>query len=119
MEDISLNLDNGAVLNFKGRLFSESSMYDEENGVLTRHKLYQTEEQEHVYSVVSGAGKDRSRRAYKVAMRGDTCIMSDGHAEMTMPYEYLKLFARSLCGIQGESAPMLDMFEETLRAANC
>lgn len=28
MEDIALKLDNGAILDFRGRLFSEASWYD-------------------------------------------------------------------------------------------
>lgn len=34
MENIALTLDNGAVLDFRGRLFSEASWFDEDSGVL-------------------------------------------------------------------------------------
>ena len=37
MENIALTLDNGAVLDFRGRLFSEASWFDEDSGVLTHH----------------------------------------------------------------------------------
>ena len=33
MEDIALKLDNGAILDFRGRLFSEASWYDEETAL--------------------------------------------------------------------------------------
>ena len=78
MENIALTLDNGAVLDFRGRLFSEASWFDEDSGVLTHQKLYSTEGNEQVYSVVSGTGKTRSRRAYRIAVQGDTCSVTDG-----------------------------------------
>ena len=43
MEEICLKHDNGSDLQFRGRLFSECSWYDEEHGMLTRQKLYVTE----------------------------------------------------------------------------
>ena len=39
MENVALTLDNGAVLDFRGRLFSEASWFDEDSGVLTHQKL--------------------------------------------------------------------------------
>ncbi len=56
MEDISLRNDAGHDIAFKGRLFSECSWYDDETGVLTRQKLYVTEDNEQIYYIVSAAG---------------------------------------------------------------
>ena len=62
MENIALTLDNGAVLDFRGRLFSEASWFDEDSGVLTHQKLYSTEGNEQVYSVVGTYFCEGSRR---------------------------------------------------------
>ena len=39
MENVALTLDNGAVLDFRGRLFSEASWFDEDSGVLTHRNF--------------------------------------------------------------------------------
>lgn len=119
LEEVSLALDNGAEMRFQGRQFAGGSWFDEENQVLTRQNLYVTEKNEHIYSIVSGAGAKRSRRAYKVTMQGDTCTMFDGHNEMTMSFDMLMLAVRALAGLDKEAAPTLEMIEETLKAANC
>ena len=119
LEHVALPLDNGAALDFHGRLFSEASWFDEESGVLTHQKLYATSENEQVYSVVSGAGRMRSRRAYRIGVQGDSCTVSDGKSEMTLPFDMLMLAVRSLCGLDEKATPSLELVEETLRAANC
>ena len=95
-ESMALRLDNGAEIAFSGRQFAGGSWYDEETGVLTR-------------------------RAYRVALHGKTCTMSDGKTEITLELEMLMLAVRALTGLdrEGEGVPMLDLVEETLRAANC
>ena len=40
MENITLRLENDAVLSFRGRLFSEAVWNDEDSGVFTHQKLY-------------------------------------------------------------------------------
>lgn len=119
MEDIALTLDNGAILDFRGRMFSEASWYDEDNGVLTHQKLYITDQHEQVYSVVAGAGNSRSRRGYRIGVEGDTCTVHNGRSEMTMPFDMLMMAVRSLCGLEEGATPSLELVEETLRAANC
>ena len=119
MENVALTLDNGAVLDFRGRLFSEASWFDEDSGVLTHQKLYVTEGNEQVYSVASGAGRTRSRRAYRVSLHGEACTINDGRTEMTLDLEMLMLAVRALSGLEKDDAPTLDTVEETLRAANC
>lgn len=119
MEDIALTLDNGAILDFRGRMFSEASWYDEDSGVLTHQKLYITDQHEQVYSVVAGSGNTRSRRGYRIAVQGESCTVHNGRSEMTMPFDMLMLAVRSLCGLEEGATPSLELVEETLRAANC
>lgn len=119
LENITLHLDNGADLSFSGKQFAGGSWYDEETGVLTRQNLYVTDKSEHVYSIISGQGVARSRRAYRVTLEGEQCVMDDGRNSMTMDLEMLMLAVRALTGLDKESTPTLEMVEETLRAANC
>ncbi len=116
---VALHLDNGADMEFSGRPFAGGSWFDEETGELTRQRLYATESGEHVYSIVTGQGQQRSRRAYRVSMHGDACTISDGRTEMTLDLEMLMLAVRALAGLDKDDAPTLDSVEETLRAANC
>lgn len=118
MENVSLKHDNGPELAFRGRLFSECSWYDEDNGVLTRQKLYVTEQNEHVYYIVSGSGATRSRRAYRVSVMGDRCVIHNGATEMMLQFDMLMLAVRGLCGLEADATPTLAMVEETLKAAN-
>jgi len=119
MEEIVLQLDNGTSLEFKGRLFSEASWYDEDSGVLTHQKLFVTDSHEQVYSVVTGGGNNRSRRAYKIRVQGEACTIFDGRTSMNLPFELLMMAVRSLCGLDEGAIPSLETVEETLRAANC
>ena len=118
-ETITLHLDNGAEMRFDGKQFAGGSWYDEETGVLTRQNLYVTDKNEHVYAITSGQGTSRSRRAYRVSLEGERCIMHDGRVSMTMELESLMLAVRTLTGLDKDAVPTLEMVEETLRAANC
>ena len=94
--NVVLHLDNGTDMRFSGRPFAGGSWFDEETGELTRQKLYATESGEHVYSIVTGQGQSRSRRAYRVALHGEACTISDGRTEMTLDLEMLMLAVRAL-----------------------
>ncbi len=119
LESMVLHLDNGAEIAFSGRQFAGGSWYDEESGILTRQNLYITEGNEHIYSIVTGKGHQRSRRAYRVSLHGETCTINDGKTEITLQLEMLMLAVRALAGLDREDATMLELVEETLRAANC
>lgn len=119
MDAISLKLNNGEKLNFNGRLFSESSWYDEDEASITTQKLYITDTHEQVYFVASGSEEKRERRAYRIATHGDSCTVDNGSLEMSMPFDMLMLAVRSLCGLDDGATPSLETVEETLRAANC
>ena len=95
MENISLKHDNGDALRFRGRLYSECSFFDEENGSLTRQQLYVTDAGEQIYYIVRGTGKDRSRVAYRVSVDGDSCVMDNGKESIAMSFDMLMLAVRS------------------------
>lgn len=114
---ISLHSDNGAELTFRGRLFSESSHYDEESGVLTRLRLFETDKGEHIYSIISGDGATKTRRHYIIAPEGDLYRISDGIQTLMLPLDLLFTAVLGLCGIDGEKAEELKpVFEENLRS---
>ncbi|MBO4318756.1 MAG: hypothetical protein J5855_10880 [Mailhella sp.] len=117
MDTVTIKTDNGKNLTFSGRLFSETSWYDEENGALTAQKLYITDKGEQVYSIVSGDGRHRERRAYRIAVHDNICTIESGGSLMALPVDMLMLAVRSLCGLRSEQAPV--SVEEILRAANC
>ena len=118
MEDVSLKHDNGPDIFFRGRLFAECSWYDEENGVLTRQKLYVTDTNEHIYYLVNHAGEERQRRAYRLSVLGDRCVIHNGNTEMVLQFDMLMLAVRSLCGMSAGMESAIDMVEQTLKAAN-
>ena len=93
--NVVLHLDNGAEMQFSGRPFAGGSWFDDETGELTRQKLYTTESGEHVYSIVTGKGQQRSRRAYRVSLHGEACTINDGRTEMTLDLEMLMLAVRA------------------------
>jgi hypothetical protein len=115
-ENIFLRSDNGAELNFRGRLYSESSYYDEESATITRLRLFITDQSEHVYSIVSSSGAEKQRRHYTVAPDGGQYRISNGVQTLTLPLETLFAAVFGLCGIDPERAGELKSgFEENLR----
>ena len=118
MEDVSLMHDNGPDIVFRGRLFAECSWYDEESGALTRQKLYVTDTNEHVYYLVNHTGEERQRRAYRLSVLGDRCVIHNGNAEMVLQFDMLLLAVRSLCGMSAGTESAIEMVEQTLKAAN-
>lgn len=118
LESISLKHDNGSDFSFRGRLFSECSWFDEENGTLTRQKLYVTDTNEQVYYIVRSRGQQRTRHAYRLAVKGESCTIFNGVTEMSLPFDMLMLAVRGLCGLDAAATPTLGQVEELLRAAN-
>ena len=123
MEDVSLNHDNGPDIYFRGRLFAECSWYDEERDTLTRQKLYVTDANDHIYYLVSQAKEERQRRAYRLSVLGDRCVIHNGNTEMVLQFDMLMLAVRSLCGMNAGAesvmeTDVIEMVEQTLKAAN-
>ena len=118
MESICLKHDNGADLQFRGRLFSESSWFDNENDILTKQKLYLTEENEQVYYIVRIQNSERTRSVYKLSIDNNQCTMANGISKMTLEIDMLMLAVRQLCGLNDETSKSLSMVEEVLKVAN-
>ena len=116
MENITLRLENDAVLSFRGRLFSEAVWNDEESGIFTHQKLYVTDKGEQVYVIRKG-GERRLCRAYRVSLRGDRCLIYNGRSTLELPLDLLMLAVRTLCGTDDPLA--LEQVEESLRSASC
>jgi hypothetical protein len=116
-DNVMLRSDNGAELFFRGRLFSESSQYDEETGTLVRLRLFETDHGEQVYSIISGVGTNKRRRHYIISAEGEYYRLSDGVQTMLMPLELLFAAVFGLCGIDPSRAEELKpAIEEGLRS---
>lgn len=118
MDNFCLKHDNGDDLRFQGRLFSECSHFDEENSSLTRQQLFLTEDGEHVYYIIRSGNGNRTRHAYKLKVQDDECVINNGRAEITLKLDLLMLAVRSLCGLDAEDSPSMEMVEELLKAAS-
>ena len=116
LENISLKHDNGEDMRFRGSLSSECSWYDEEHGVLCRQKLYVTENKDQIYYIMRTGAEEHSRRAYRLKVQDQTCIIHNGKAEVRMPITLLMLAVRGLCGMDARNATSLAMVEEMLTA---
>ena len=86
--------------------------------MLTRQKLYVTDNNEQVYYIVRSAGQERTRHAYRFSMRGENCVIDNGQSEMTMQFDMLMTAVRGLCGLEAGATPSLEMVEDMLKAAN-
>lgn len=118
MEEITLKHGNGDIMRFQGRLFSESSDFDKDTGALTRQQLFIADNGDQVYYIVRTQGRERTRHAYRLAVKNDTCVINNGRMEITLPFDMLMLAVRSLCGLSADATPTLSMVEEMLREAN-
>ncbi len=119
MERIVLPNDYGKEISFRGRIFSECSYYDEETKTITRQCLYITDKGEQAYSIATGAGSSKERRAYLLHIEGDECIINNGAGEIVLRTDLLMATMQTLCNFDQEcSEELLKSLEETLNAAN-
>ncbi len=119
LEEYTLRNEAGVEITFKGRLFSEGSYFDEESGALTRLKLYLTDENRQVYSVVSGSNTAKWRQVYTLHVEGDLCHINNGVQDITLRTDMLLAAVFGLCGIDPNKAEELKAsLEETLKTAN-
>ena len=86
--------------------------------MLTRQKLYVTDNNEQVYYIVRSSGQERTRHAYRLSVHGENCTIDNGHSEMTMQFDMLMTAVRGLCGLEADATPSLEMVEDMLKAAN-
>lgn len=118
MEKFCLKHDNGEDLCFTGRIFSECSWFDEDDGVLTRQQLFACDNGEQIYYVIRTKGRERTRHAYRMKVEGDHCVINNGNTEVTLGFDMLMLAVRGLCGISEDVAPSLEKVEELLKTVN-
>ena len=120
LHDITLRNDAGVEIRFHGRLFSESSFFDEEQGLLTRMKLFGTNDGRLIYSVVSGSSTSKSRRVYVLRREDDLWHIHNGTYTITLQEATLLETVFELCGIgAGQTDSLRQSVEENLNAANC
>ncbi|CAK7030918.1 MAG: hypothetical protein DELT_02784 [Desulfovibrio sp.] len=118
-ENFVLRNDAGDEVRFSGKLFSESSYYDEEHGALTRLKLFVTDDGRQVYSVVSNSSTAKWRRVYTMRVEGDLCHISNGMQEMTLGIDMLLTVVTGLCGIDEAQGETVRAFiEDSRKSAN-
>lgn len=120
MEEITLHNDIGSEIVFNGSLYAEHSFFDEDSGSLTQQRLYLTQDGSQVYSVVTGSGQSRERRAYVIRREGRLCKINNGLFDVTVSTEDLVTVVKGLCGMT-DSAQYEDFFhkvKETELAVN-
>ena len=104
-------------LTFSGRLFSEGSFFDEEDGALTRLRLFIQDGNCLVYSVISGSGLGKDRRVYRLKAENDLCHIDNGRQELSLPLDLLFTAVFGLCGVAaGQEAELRAALEESLNA---
>ena len=103
MTGITLKNDNGAEIAFTGKLYAEHSFFDEDTGIMTQQKLYVTSDGRQAYSVVSGSGDNKERRAYLIKRDGRLCRINNGLFDVTVTSDHLVTVVKGLCGMTGIS----------------
>lgn len=111
MEDVTLQNDTGADLNFSGRLHAQHSFFDEESSILTQQRLYVTNDGRQAYSIVATDGKNKERRAYLIKVEGALCKINNGLFDVTVKAEDLMMVVKGLCGIDDASRTR-DFFDQ-------
>lgn len=118
-EEHVLHNDAGAEIRFRGKLFSESSYYDEEQGAITRLKLFVAEDGRQIYSIVSGSNAAKWRRVYTMRIDGDFCHIDNGVQEITLHTDMLLTVVFGLCGIDAAQGEAVRTFiEDSRKIAN-
>ncbi|MDR1125882.1 MAG: hypothetical protein LBM64_07470 [Deltaproteobacteria bacterium] len=118
-EEFSLPGYGDGNLSFTGRLFSEGSFFDEENGSLTRLRLFALDENRLIYSVVSGAGEDKDRRVYQLKVDKEFCQIDNGRQRLTLPVDMLFMAVFGICGLApGQENEIRAALEESLGAVS-
>lgn len=104
------------ALTFEGRLFSEGSFFDKENGMLTRMRLFVLPDRRLVYSIVSGAASVNDRRVYVLQVEDDICRMDNGRQSVALPVDMLFTAVFGLCGLEsGQEDELRVTLQDSLR----
>lgn len=116
-EEFTLPGYGDGSLSFTGRLFSEGSFFDEEQGSLTRLRLFALDEKRLVYSVVSGSGEGKDRRVYQLKVDQDFCQIDNGRQRITLPVDMMFTAVFGICGLApGQETEIRAALEESLSA---
>lgn len=118
-EEHVVHNDAGAEIRFRGKLFSETSYYDEEQNAITRLKLFLADDGRQIYSIVSGSSAAKWRRAYIMRIEGDLCHINNGIQHLTLPTDMLLTVVFGLCGIDASQGEAVRTFlEDSRKMAN-
>ena len=115
MENISLKQDNGSDLNFRGRLFSECSWFEENVNELVKQKLYITEENDQIYYVVRSQGEKKTRHCYRYSVDGETCLVKNGSNTVALPFDQLMLAVQGMIGAEDGEIPTIGEIDDVER----
>lgn len=119
-EEFSLAGYNGQNFEFTGRLFSEGSFFDAENGKLTRLRLFAMQDGRLVYHVVSShgsSGESKDRRVYVLSVENELCHIDNGRQGISLPMDMLFAAVYGLCGMDASQEEELKAtLQESLRA---
>jgi hypothetical protein len=99
---IRLENDEGSFLEFEGRSYAKTSFFDENTGVLTQQELFTAGPGKQAFSIVATDGDKKDRRAYMVTRDEDSCVIDNGEQELSLPFDSLMAFARTLIEIEDE-----------------
>jgi len=117
---VLLPSDTGADIEFTGTLCSENMYHDSEAGTVTRQRLYTTDTQEQIYSIVVSDGINKDQRVYKMRLENDLCRISNGLFDVPVDLPILASVIRELCGLDepAQTDEFLSIMVENLQAAN-
>lgn len=112
--------DVGADIKFTGVLCSENMYHDHEAGTVTKQRLYLTDTNEQVYSVVISDGVNKDQRVYKMRIEKDQCRIDNGLFDVALDLTLLSSVVRGLCGLDGsvQADEFFSTMVETLHAVN-
>ena len=119
MAPVVLPNDMGEAISFVGRLAAEHSFFDEDSGMLTRQKLYLTEDGAQAYHVISTIGDKKERRSYIIRREGQVCSIYNGSARLELNTVDVLLVVKGLCGIKNaeQGGSYLDNLEDLVDSA--
>lgn len=118
MDRISLVNDEGGTLEFDGRSYAKTSFFDEKTGVLTKQELFTAGPGKQAFSITATDGENKHRRAYMVTRDDDQCVIDNGEREMSLPFDSLMAFARTLIEIEDEKKLKDENDDNFLRTVN-
>ncbi|CCO22957.1 hypothetical protein [Maridesulfovibrio hydrothermalis] len=103
LKRVTLENDFGGQISFTGKLDNETLNYNEGSGELVSEKIYMTEQGRTGYSVVTGDGFKRERRAYLLEDQGETCMVSNGSILLGLETDNMLTFFAAALAEQAES----------------